>query len=107
MSRWVEKGQKNLRLYISSCAWAMSSTAYITKIWIQKKQWEYDNVMTKRLKIKLNYLDNFNETIKFTKGYYVVHLPCKTCKYGRCDNLTNTEASAWTKFDNDPALEAE
>ena len=89
------------------CMGAVQYSLYHKNLDPKKKQWEYDNVMTKRLKIKLNCLDNFNETIKFTKGYYVVHLPCKTCKYGRCDNLTNTEASAWTKFDNDPALEAE
>ena len=59
----------------------------------------------------LKTLENFNETVPFTEGRYVVHLPWKD---GQHDKLTNNEASARKrcenlsrKFDKDPILEAE
>ena len=59
----------------------------------------------------LKTLENFNETVQFTEGRYVVHLPWKD---GQHDKLTNNEASARKrcenlsrKFDKDPVLEAE
>ena len=109
---WEERGQKKQVSHQFLCMGDVRDSL-CRKIWDLETIGitQCDDTRSENKVNNLKTVENFNETVQFTEGRYVVHLPWKD---GQHDKLTNNEAGARKrcenlsrKFDKDPVLEAE